>query len=87
MESRFSSTLQLDASDETSSRLLAVQVELLHERGRASAWMSLSATLLVFALLWSRMPDALLFGWLGLRLLLVALRLWMLARFEPEAAS
>ena len=87
MESRFSSTLQLAVSDETSSRLLAVQVELLHERGRASAWMSLSATLLVFALLWSRMPDALLFGWLGLRLLLVALRLWMLARFEPEAAS
>ena len=87
MESRFSSTLQLTVSDETSSRLLAVQVELLHERGRASAWMSLSATLLVFALLWSRMPDALLFGWLGLRLLLVALRLWMLVRFEPEAAS
>ena len=84
--SSFAPTQQPAVPDE-SARLLSAQVALLHERARASAWTSLCVTLLVSALLWSQIAHALVLSWLGLRLLLVAMRLWLRSRGAPEAST
>lgn len=63
-------------------RLLIAQVQLLYERTQASGWTGLVATLLVAALLWDEAPRVWLIGWVTLKLLLFALRLWVSERHD-----
>ncbi len=66
-------------------RLLVAQVQMLHERTRASGWTSVLSALLVCALLWGTAPHALLVGWLAIKLALFALRVSVADRRGREA--
>ena len=64
-----------ETPDDLPPRLRAAQVQLLFDRTRASIWTNLAAALLVTGLLWGRVPQVLLLGWLALKTLAIAVRL------------
>lgn len=75
---------EADEPAELRERVRAAQVRLLFERTRASTWTALAALLLVVALLWGRVPNALLLVWIGVKLALTLARLAVRRRFADR---